>query len=153
MKTYSAKVGEVEKKWILIDATGLVVGRVAALIVTRLRGKHQATFTPHIDTGDNVVVINADKIKLTGQKLDQRKFHWHTGYPGGIKNRTTRQILDGRHPERVMENAVRRMMPGGPLSRALMGNLRVYAGAAHPHEAQQPVVLDVASLNSKNSKA
>lgn len=153
MKTYSAKVGEVEKKWILIDASGLVVGRLASLIATRLRGKHQATFTPHIDTGDNVVVINADKVKLTGQKLDQRKFHWHTGYPGGIKNRTTRQILDGRHPERVVENAVRRMMPGGPLSRSLMGNLRVYAGEAHPHEAQQPVVLDVASLNSKNSKA
>ncbi|MCB1516618.1 MAG: 50S ribosomal protein L13 [Hyphomicrobiaceae bacterium] len=153
MKTYSAKVGEVEKQWVLIDAEGLVVGRLAALIASRLRGKHKPTFTPHIDTGDNIIVINADKVKLTGAKLDQRKFHWHTGYPGGIKNRSSRQILEGRYPERVLENAVRRMMPGGPLSRSLMGNLRIYAGDVHPHEAQQPVKLDVASLNAKNAKA
>lgn len=152
MKTYSAKVGEVEKKWLLIDATDLVVGRVAAIIASRLRGKHKPTFTPHIDMGDNIVVINADKVKLTGSKLDQRKFHWHTGHPGGIKSRTSRQILDGAHPERVLENAVRRMMPGGPLTRAQLRNLRIYAGAEHPHEAQQPETLDISALNSKNAR-
>lgn len=152
MKTYSAKVGEVEKKWVIIDATDLVVGRLAAIIATRLRGKHLPQYTPHIDTGDNVIVINAEKIKLTGNKLDQRRFYWHTGYPGGIKDRTTRQILDGAHPERVLENAVRRMMPGGPLSRQQLKNMRVYAGSEHPHEAQQPQALDVAALNSKNVK-
>jgi len=150
MKTYSAKPSEIEKKWILIDADGLVVGRLASIIASRLRGKHLPTFTPHMDTGDNVIVINADKVKLTGRKLDQRRFYWHTGYPGGIKDRTQRQIMDGSHPERVLENAVRRMMPGGPLSRQQLKNLRVYAGAEHPHEAQQPVALDVASMNSKN---
>ncbi len=150
MKTYSAKPSEIEKKWILIDAEGLVVGRVASLIANRLRGKHLPTFTPHMDTGDHVVVINADKVELTGRKLDQRKFHWHTGYPGGIKDRTSRQLLEGKFPTRVLENAVRRMMPGGPLSRAQLKNLRVYAGSEHPHEAQSPEVYDVASLNSKN---
>lgn len=153
MKTYSAKVGEIEKKWVIIDATDLVVGRLAAVIATRLRGKHLPVYTPHIDTGDNVIVINAEKIKLTGNKLDQRTFHWHTGHPGGIKGRTQRQLLDGAHPERVVENAVRRMMPGGPLSRQQLRNMRVYAGSEHPHEAQQPQVLDVAALNPKNAKA
>jgi len=150
MNTYSAKPSEIDKKWILIDAEGLVVGRLASVIATRLRGKHLPTFTPHMDTGDNVVVINADKVKLTGRKLDQSKFYWHTGYPGGIKDRTQRQLLEGKHPERVLENAVRRMMPGGPLSRQQLKNLRVYAGTEHPHEAQQPKTLDVASMNSKN---
>lgn len=150
MKTYSAKPSEIEKKWILIDAKGLVVGRLAALIASRLRGKHLPTFTPHMDTGDNVIVINAGHVALTGRKLDQHKFYWHTGYPGGIKDRSARQILEGRFPERVLENAVRRMMPGGPLSRAQLKNLRIYAGEAHPHEAQQPETLNVASMNSKN---
>ncbi|WP_116653747.1 50S ribosomal protein L13 [Pelagibacterium sediminicola] len=150
MKTYSAKAGEIEKKWVLIDAEGLVVGRLAAIIATRLRGKHLPTFTPNQDMGDNVIVINADKVKFTGNKLDDKRFYWHTGYPGGIKDRTMRQLLEGRFPERVVENAVRRMMPGGPLSRAQLKNLRVYAGAEHPHEAQQPQVLDVAALNTKN---
>lgn len=153
MKTYSAKVGEIEKKWIIIDATDLVVGRLAAIIANRLRGKHLPVYTPHIDTGDNVIVINAEKIKLTGNKLDQRVFHWHTGHPGGIKGRTQRQLLNSAHPERVVENAVRRMMPGGPLSRQQLTNMRVYAGSEHPHEAQQPQVLDVAALNPKNVKA
>lgn len=152
MKTYSAKVGEIEKKWVIIDATNLVVGRLAAIIANRLRGKHLPVYTPHIDTGDNVIVINAEKIKLTGNKLDQRTFHWHTGHPGGIKGRTQRQLLDGAHPERVVENAVRRMMPGGPLSRQQLTNMRVYAGSEHPHEAQQPTVLDVAAMNTKNVK-
>ena len=152
MKTFSAKASEVDKKWILIDAKGLVVGRLASIIASRLRGKHLPIFTPHVDCGDNIVVINADKVKLTGNKLDQRKFYWHTGYPGGIKERTSRQILEGRFPERVLENAVRRMMPGGPLTRAQLKNLRIYSGEAHPHEAQQPTVLDVGALNSKNVK-
>jgi large subunit ribosomal protein L13 len=150
MKTYSAKPDEIEKKWVLIDAQGLVVGRLAAIIATRLRGKHLPTFTPHMDMGDNVIVINADKVKLTGRKLDSQKFNWHTGYPGGIKERSPRELLNGRFPGRVIENAVRRMMPRGPLGRQQMSNLRVYAGTEHPHEAQQPQVLDVASMNSKN---
>lgn len=150
MKTYSAKAGEIEKKWVLIDAEGLVVGRLAAIIATRLRGKHLPTFTPNQDMGDNVIVINADKVKFTGKKLDDKRFYWHTGYPGGIKDRTMREMLEGRFPERVVENAVRRMMPGGPLSRAQLKNLRVYAGSEHPHEAQQPQTLDVAALNTKN---
>ncbi|HHB83052.1 MAG TPA: 50S ribosomal protein L13 [Devosia sp.] len=153
MKTYSMKASEIDKKWILIDAKGLVVGRLAAIIATRLRGKHLPAFTPHMDCGDHVVVINAEQVKLTGKKLDQRKFHWHTGYPGGIKERTSREIIEGRHPERLLENAVRRMMPGGPLTRAQLKNLRIYVGAEHPHEAQQPAVLDVGALNTKNVKA
>ena len=143
MTTYSAKPSEIEKKWILIDAENLVVGRLASIVALRLRGKHKPTFTPHMDMGDNVVVINAGKVKLTGRKLDQRKFFWHTGYPGGIKDRTQRQLLEGAHPERVVENAVRRMLPRGPLGRVQLGNLRVYAGAEHPHEAQQPTKVDV----------
>ncbi|WMT88571.1 50S ribosomal protein L13 [Pelagibacterium sp. 26DY04] len=150
MKTYSAKAGEIEKKWVLIDAEGLVVGRLAAIIATRLRGKHLPTFTPNQDMGDNVIVINADKVKFTGKKLDDKRFYWHTGYPGGIKDRTMRELLEGRFPERVVENAVRRMMPGGPLTRAQLKNLRVYAGTEHPHTAQQPEALDVAALNTKN---
>ena len=150
MSTYTAKPDEIQKKWILIDAKDLVVGRVASIIAMRLRGKHLPTYTPHMDTGDHVVVINADKVKLTGKKLDQRKFFWHTGHPGGIKDRTQRQLLEGRFPERVLENAVRRMIPEGPLGRKQMGNLRVYGGAEHPHGAQNPEVLDIASMNRKN---
>jgi len=150
MKTYSAKAGEIEKKWVLIDAEGMVVGRLAAVIAARLRGKHLPTFTPNQDMGDNVIVINADKVKFTGKKLDDKRFYWHTGYPGGIKDRTMRELLEGRFPERVVENAVRRMMPGGPLTRAQLKNLRVYAGTEHPHAAQQPETIDVAGQNSKN---
>ncbi len=152
MKTYSAKAAEVEKKWIVIDAEGLVVGRLAAMIATRLRGKHKPIFTPHVDCGDNVIVINADKVAFTGKKRDEKTYYWHTGYPGGIKSRTADKILDGRFPERIVEKAVQRMMPGGPLSRQQLKNLKVYAGAEHPHEAQQPEVFDVASLNPKNSR-
>ena len=153
MSTYSAKPSEIQKKWILIDAKDLVVGRLASIIALRLRGKHLPTYTPHMDVGDNVVVINAEKVKLTGKKLDQRKFFWHTGHPGGIKDRTQRQLLEGRFPERVLENAVRRMIPGGPLGRQQLRNLKVYAGDQHPHEAQQPAKLDVASFNTKNVRA
>ncbi len=152
MKTYSAKAAEVEKKWVVIDANGLVVGRLAALVAMRLRGKHKATYTPHIDCGDNVIVVNAEKVVLTGRKREQKTYHWHTGYPGGIKERTARQILEGRFPERVIEKAVERMLPRGPLARRQLKNLRVYPGPSHPHEAQQPETLDVAGLNAKNSR-
>ena len=152
MSTFVQKPAEVEKKWLLIDAEGLVVGRLASIIANRLRGKHKPTFTPHVDDGDNVIVINADKVVFTGKKYTDKKFYWHTGYPGGIKERTMRQTLEGRFPERVLEKAVERMVPRGPLGRRQMKNLKVYAGAAHPHEAQQPVVLDVAALNAKNTK-
>jgi large subunit ribosomal protein L13 len=150
MKTFSAKPAEVEKKWVLIDAENLVVGRLAALVAKRLRGKHRATFTPHVDTGDNVIVINAEKVVLTGRKLDQKKYHWHTGYPGGIKERTARRVIEGRFPERVVEKAVERMLPRGPLGRQQLKNLRVYAGAEHPHEAQQPERIDIGALSPKN---
>ena len=152
MKTYNAKPGEVEKNWVIIDAEGLVVGRLASIIAMRLRGKHKPSFTPNVDTGDHVVVVNAEKVVFTGNKRTDKKFYWHTGYPGGIKERTARAIIEGRFPERVVQKAVERMMPGGPLSRRQMKNLRVYAGSEHPHEAQDPIVVDVASMNSKNKR-
>lgn len=150
MKTYSAKTAEVEKRWIVIDAEDLVVGRLATLIAMRLRGKHKPTYTPHIDCGDNIVVVNADKVVLTGHKYADKRYYWHTGFPGGIKERTARAILEGRFPERVLEAAVRRMVPRGPLGRQQMKNLRLYKGSEHPHAAQQPEALDVAALNRKN---
>ncbi|MEM6414857.1 MAG: 50S ribosomal protein L13 [Pseudomonadota bacterium] len=153
MKTYSAKPGEVEKKWVLIDAEGLVVGRLASIIAARLRGKHKPSFTPHVDCGDHVVVVNAEKVVFTGNKRTDKKFYWHTGYPGGIKERTMDKILDGAHPDRVITKAVQRMMPKeSPLARSQMTNLKVYAGGNHPHEAQSPEVLDVASMNPKNKR-
>ncbi|WP_225769218.1 50S ribosomal protein L13 [Inquilinus sp. Marseille-Q2685] len=152
MKTYSAKPAEVEKKWIVVDADGVVLGRLASIIAMRLRGKHKTTFTPHVDTGDNVIVVNAEKVRLTGNKRQDSIFYWHTGYAGGIKGRSKGQILDGAHPERVIEKAVERMITRGPLGRKVMGNLKVYAGPAHPHEAQQPEVLDVAAMNPKNKR-
>ncbi len=152
MKTYTAKTAEVEKKWLLIDANGLVVGRLASIIAMRLRGKHKPTFTPHIDCGDNVIVINAEKIVFTGRKRDDKVYYHHTGYIGGIKERTAKFILEGRFPERIVEKAVQRMLPRGPLGRQQFSNLRVYKGETHPHEAQQPVAFDVAALNPKNSR-
>ena len=153
MKTYSAKPSEIDKKWVLIDAEDLVLGRLASIIALRLRGKHKPTFTPHMDCGDHVVVINAEKVALTGRnKAKDSIFYWHTGYPGGIKQRSKGELLAGKYPERVIEKAVERMLPEGPLGRKVLGNLRVYKGAAHPHEAQQPAKLDVASMNIKNKK-
>lgn len=152
MKTFSQKPAEVEKKWLIIDAEDIVLGRLASIIANRLRGKHKPTFTPHVDDGDNVIVINAEKVKLTGKKYENKKYYWHTGYPGGIKERTARAIIEGRFPERVVQKAVERMMPGGPLSRQQMKNLRVYAGNEHPHEAQSPIVVDVAAMNAKNKR-
>ncbi|MCP5076043.1 MAG: 50S ribosomal protein L13 [Rhodobacteraceae bacterium] len=153
MKTFSATPADIDKKWILIDAEGVVLGRLASIIATRLRGKHKATFTPSMDMGDNVIVINADKIQMTGKKRTDKIHYWHTGYPGGIKSRTAGQILEGAHPERLVTKAVQRMLPGGPLSRVQMTNLRVYAGTEHPHEAQSPEVLDVKAMNPKNTRS
>ena len=152
MKTYSAKPAEVDKKWIVIDAEGLILGRLASVIAVRLRGKHKPLFTPHVDCGDNVIVLNADKVALTGRKRSDKTYYWHTGYPGGLKERTADKILDGAHPERVVHKAVQRMIPRTPLGRKQMKNLRVYAGAEHPHAAQEPEMLDVAALNSKNKR-
>ncbi len=151
MKTFSATPADIEKKWIVIDAEGVVLGRLASIVATRLRGKHKATFTPHMDMGDNVIVINADKVQMTGKKREEN-FYWHTGHPGGIKSRTKAQILEGAHPERVVFQAVKRMLPGNRLARKQLTNLRIYAGAAHPHEAQSPEVLDVKSMNKKNTR-
>ena len=139
--------------WRIADVDGQTLGRAATMIADILRGKHRPTFTAHADAGDFVVVVNAEKVKLTGNKLDQRKFFWHTGCPGGIKDRTQRQLLTGRFPERVLEKAIERMVPRGPLGRVQMGNLRVYPGAEHPHEAQQPEKVDIASMNRKNMRA
>jgi large subunit ribosomal protein L13 len=147
------KPAEVEKKWVVIDANGLIVGRLATIVAMRLRGKHKASFTPHVDDGDNVIVINADKVVLTGRKRDQKMYYHHTGFIGGIKERSARFILEGRYPERIVEKAVERMLPRGPLGRQQLGNLRVYKGDAHPHAAQQPVALDVGALNSKNKRS
>ena len=153
MKTYSAKPSEVERKWYVIDAEGVVLGRLASQIAMRLRGKHKPMFTPNIDCGDNIIVINAEKVRLTGKKASDSIFYWHTGYPGGIKGRSQGEILSGRYPERVLEKAVERMLPKGTLGRQQLKNLRVYAGTDHPHEAQQPEVLDVAAMNPKNKRA
>ena len=152
MKTFSQKPAEVTKKWILIDATDLVVGRLATIVAYRLRGKHKPTFTPHVDDGDNVVIINAAKAVFTGKKFTDKKYYWHTGHPGGIKERTARDIFEGRFPERIVEKAIERMIPRGPLGRRQMKNLRVYPGAEHPHEAQKPETIDVGALNSKNKR-
>ena len=153
MNTYSAKPAEVEKKWVLIDGTGLVVGRLASLIALRLRGKHKPTYTPHVDCGDNVIVVNAEKVVLTGRKVQQKVYRHHTGYIGGIKERTAKFILEGKFPQRIVEKAVERMLPRGPLGRRQLGNLRVYKGPEHPHEAQQPEKLDVAAMNRKNTRS
>ncbi|GGC71439.1 50S ribosomal protein L13 [Chelatococcus reniformis] len=153
MKTYSAKPADVDKKWVLIDAEGLVVGRLASVVAMRLRGKHKPTYTPHVDCGDNVIVINADKVVFTGRKRDDKVYYHHTGYIGGIKARSAKFILEGRFPERILEKAVERMLPRGPLFRQILGNLRVYKGADHPHAAQQPEALDVAALNPKNTRS
>ena len=153
MRTYTAKASEIEKKWVLIDADGVVLGRLASQVAKILRGKHKTTFTPHMDCGDNVIVVNAEKAVFTGNKLSDKIYYRHTGYPGGIKQQTAGQIMNGRFPERVIEKAVERMLPRGPLGRRQFKNMRVYAGAEHPHAAQSPEALDVASLNSKNVRA
>jgi large subunit ribosomal protein L13 len=151
--TRSAKASEITHGWIVVDAEGVVVGRLASFIALRLRGKHRADFTPHVDTGDHVVVINADKVALTGKKMTDKIYYRHTGHPGGIKERVAGKVLEGKHPERVLEKAVERMMPKeSPLARKQLGKLRVYAGSEHPHAAQNPVTIDYKSKNRKNSR-
>ncbi len=150
--TLSLKPAEVNKAWVLIDAEGVVLGRLAAVIAQRLRGKHKPQFTPHVDCGDNVVIVNAGKVKITGNKTDQSVFYYHTGYAGGIKGRTIRDRLDGKHPEQVLEKAVERMITRGPLQRRQMKHLYIYAGPEHPHDGQQPRPLDIAAMNKKNRR-
>jgi large subunit ribosomal protein L13 len=152
MKTYSATPASVEKKWVMIDATGLVVGRLASIVAMRLRGKHKPTYTPHVDCGDNVIIVNAERIVLTGKKRESKVYRHHTGYIGGIKERSARSILEGKFPQRIVEKAVERMLPRGPLGRVQFRNLRVYCGPDHPHAAQNPESLDVGSLNRKNAR-
>ena len=152
MKSFNLKPADVQKDWVVIDADGLVLGRLASLIAMRLRGKHRPVFTPNVDCGDNVVVINAEKVRLTGNKAKGSIFYWHTGHPGGVKGRSKGQILEGEHPERLILKAVERMLPRGPLGRQQLSNLRVYAGTAHPHDAQQPQPLDVGAMNRKNKR-
>ena len=153
MSTYSAKAADIEKKWVLIDARGLVVGRLASIVALRLRGKHKPTFTPHVDDGDNVIIVNAEKVVLTGRKRENKVYYHHTGFIGGIKERTAKYILESRFPERVVEKAVQRMLPHGPLGRQQFGNLRVYKGSDHPHTAQQPELLNVGAMNRKNTRS
>ena len=150
--TLSLKPAEVTKDWLLIDAEGVVLGRLAVIIANRLRGKHKPQFTPHVDCGDNVVVVNARKVRVTGNKADQAVLYFHTGYPGGIKGRSIRQRLDSRYPERVLEKAVERMITRGPLQRKQMKHLYIYAGTEHPHDGQQPKTVDVAAMNPKNKR-
>ena len=152
-QTRSLKPAEVNKGWVVVDADGLVLGRLASIIANRLRGKHKPQFTPHVDCGDHVVVVNAEKVRVTGNKAEQSVFYWHTGYPGGIKGRTIRQRIEGKHPGSVVEKAVERMITRGPLGRRQMKNLHVYAGPEHPHAGQSPAPLDVAAMNRKNKVA
>lgn len=153
MRTFSLKQSQVRRDWFIVDAEGLILGRLSAVVASYLRGKHKPEFSPNMNCGDNVIVINAEKVQVTGNnKLDDHKFYWHTGYPGGIKERSLNDILTGAHPERAIENAVRRMLPKGALGRQMLKNLKVYRGADHPHAGQQPKVLDVASMDSKNVK-
>lgn len=153
MKTFHLKAGDIEKSWHVIDLEGVVVGRAASLVAKILRGKHKPTYTPHMDCGDYVIVTNADKVHFTGNKLQDKPYYWHTGYPGGIKSKTAGNILEGRFPERVFEKAVERMLgSSGPLKRQRMRHLFVYAGSEHPHAAQNPQVLNIAALNVKNSQ-
>ena len=153
MKTFMANAQTVERKWYVVDADGMTLGRLASHTAALLRGKHKATFAPHLDSGDFVIIINADKVQMTGNKRDDKKYFWHTGHPGGIKHRTARQVLEGAHPERVVTKAVERMISRNKLGKQQMTNLRVYAGGEHPHEAQQPEVLDVKSMNAKNTRS
>ena len=148
--TRSIKPAEVEKKWHLIDAEGLVVGRLAVIVANHLRGKHKVSFTPHVDCGDHVVVVNVEKVAFTGKKRDEKTYYKHTGYAGGLKEVTAGKILEGRFPERILEKAVERMIPRGPLGRDQMRALHLYNGTEHPHAGQNPELLDVASMNRKN---
>lgn len=152
MKTISAKASDIERKWNVVDAEGVVLGRLAAVVASRLRGKHKALYTSHVDCGDNIIVINAEKVRLTGRKMQDKRYYHHTGHPGGIKETSPEKIFAGKFPERVVQKAVERMLPRSPLGRQQMTKLHVYAGTEHPHAAQQPEVLDVAGMNPKNKR-
>ena len=145
-QTSSLRKEDVDKKWILIDADGIVLGRLASKVSMILRGKHKPSFTPHADCGDHVIIINAEKVKFTGKKLDDKIYYWHTGHPGGIKSRTARQIIEGKFPDRVIRMAVKRMIPKGPLGSVQLSNMKVYAGSKHPHEAQAPEMLNISGM-------
>lgn len=149
-QTQSVKPADVEKKWHIIDATDLVVGRMASIVANILRGKHKPSYTPHVDCGDHVIVINADKVKFTGNKTKNKVYYRHTGYIGGIKGVTAEKVLEGKFPERVVEKAVERMIPKGPLGFAQMRALHVFAGTEHPYDGQKPEPLDIGSMNRKN---
>ena len=151
--TYVCKPKDAQRKWVVVDAEGQTLGRLSTMVAMILMGKHRPDYTPNIDTGDFVVVVNAEKVRLTGKKLENKLYSWHTGYPGGIKDRVARKIIEGRFPERVVEKAIERMIPRGPLGRVQLGNLRVYPGAEHPHEAQSPEKVDIAKMNRKNMRA
>ncbi|MEE8171619.1 MAG: 50S ribosomal protein L13 [Alphaproteobacteria bacterium] len=153
MKTFTATPKDIDKKWLLVDAEDIVLGRLAAIVATRLRGKHKPIYTPHMDCGDNVIVINAEKVRLTGRKLEDKIYYRHTGYPGGIRSRTPATIFSSSTPERVVSLAIQRMIPKGPLGRKQLSNLKVYAGSEHPHQAQQPQTLDIAAMNPKNKRS
>tara|TARA_Y100000389_G_scaffold87350_1_gene83913 strand:- start:375 stop:839 length:465 start_codon:yes stop_codon:yes gene_type:complete len=145
-QTSSLRKEDVDKKWILIDADGVVLGRLASKVSMILRGKHKPSYTPHADCGDHVIIINAEKVKFTGKKLDDKIYYWHTGHPGGIKSRTARQIIEGKFPDRVIRMAVKRMIPKGPLGSVQLSNMKVYAGSNHPHEAQAPELLNISEM-------
>jgi len=153
MKTYAAKPSDVDPKWFVIDAQDVVLGRLAVVVANRLRGKHKPMYTPNIDCGDFIVVINAEKVLLTGKKRSEKTYYWHTGYPGGIKSRTAEKLLDGKQPEQVISKAVERMLPKSVMGRKQIRKLKVYAGSNHPHEAQSPQILDVAAMNPKNKRS
>ncbi|MDR2765924.1 MAG: 50S ribosomal protein L13 [Holosporaceae bacterium] len=152
MRTFSLKSAQIKKDWVVVDAKDLILGRLSSIVASRLRGKHKPEFTPHMDCGDCVVVINAEKVKVTGNKMTDHVFYWHTGYPGGIKQRTLRERLEGKFPEKVIQKSVERMLPKGPLGQQMLGNLKVCRGGSHPYGGQQPKILDVASMNPKNLK-
>jgi large subunit ribosomal protein L13 len=151
-KTYQMRVQDVKKKWVLVDADGVILGRLASKIAMILRGKTKPSYTPSVDCGDNVIVINAEKVQMTGNKASEKVFFYHTGYPGGIKERTRDKMLAGKNPEKVIMKAVERMLPEGPLGRRQLTNLKVYKGATHPHAAQSPTTLDFANMNPKNKR-
>ncbi|CEI84919.1 50S ribosomal protein L13 [Ehrlichia minasensis] len=152
METFSLKASQIKKRWVVIDASGVVVGRLAAFVANILRGKDKPEYTPHMDCGDNVIIINAEKVQFTGSKLKGKVYYKHTGYPGGLKSCTPADLLLNKHPERIINMAIRRMLSTGPMARRRLKNLYIYSGPEHKHSAQQPVKLDFLSMNAKNNK-
>ena len=145
-QTVSLNPKDVAKQWLLIDAEDVVLGRLASNVSKILRGKHKANYTPHVDCGDNVIIINAEKVKLTGNKLSDKKYYWHTGYPGGIKETTAKKIIEGKNPDKIIRLAVQRMIPKGPLGRQQISNMKVYCGDSHPHDSQVPKKFNIIDM-------